>query len=535
MHLNDDQLTEVFESVYERSDADAREAPEWSAIPKPVAGDASGWRGPLVAVMAAAAVFLIIGAVGVLFASWSGSDAPPASGNVEGMVLELYLANDIDDEQLQLITETLTTQSGVIDWRYISKAEAYEAALVQYADSEDDLRIVEENPDHFTASILLLVANATDLTVIRTFAFETFPAPTSGLMGGGSGWGTLANPPFGISLPWPPINGGWVLESLDISGVEATVGPGVDDVSLSWIEIGTALAGHADCTSFRGPPDGYSFTDGVLIPGEITVRNLECDSFIVDAFIGMLQDNPDGIDVELTTSGMVWAAGQSRLVFTRRFAPVAIAQGEAQNGVIGPIDSAWHAVVTAAGGEPASDEETIRLGAVADLLVPGSGFRFASSTQDDPPVDEIGIVLFLATDLPGSGQIWACLNNYAIIGGKNVVGGTRCSSEASELLSFGFGGGGSCVPSRDVAPMLISVWGLPETATDVQFEIGDDRGQIVSVPVTASGTAQIVTIGQFPVWSVNFDGITSNHQTVLDQFLPAFENIEQVCGDSGGG
>lgn len=322
MPLSDNHLTEVFESVYERFDADAREAPEWSAIPKPVARDASGWRGPLVAVMAAAVVFLIIGAVGVLFASWSGFDAPPASGTVEGMVLELYLANDIEDEQLQLITETLTTQSGVIDWRYISKVEAYEAALVQYADSEDDLRIVEENPDHFTASIRLLVANATDLRVIRSFAFETFPAPTSGLMGAGSGWGTLANPPFGISLPWPTLNGGWVLESLSISGVEAAVGPGVGSVPLAWIEIGTALVGHADCTSFRGPPDGYSFTDGVLIPGEITVRNLECDSFIVDTFVGMLQDNPDGIKVEFTDGGMVWTERETRLVFSSWAPPV---------------------------------------------------------------------------------------------------------------------------------------------------------------------------------------------------------------------
>ncbi|GMQ94474.1 MAG: hypothetical protein BMS9Abin12_1966 [Acidimicrobiia bacterium] len=263
------------------------------------------------------------------------ADALPASGTVEGMVLELYLANDIDDEQLQLIAETLTTQSGVIDWRYISKAEAYEAALAQYADSEDDLRIVEENPDHFTASIRLLVANATDMRVIRTFAFETFPTPDSGLIGGGGGWGTLANPPFGISLPWPPINGGWALESISISGVETAVGPGAGTVPLAWIEIRTALAGHADCTSFRGPPDGYSFTDEVLIPGGITVRNLECDSFIVDAFVGMLHDNPDGIDVEFTTSGMVWAAGQSRLVFSCRYLPAAI-EHDGQNPKIPP-------------------------------------------------------------------------------------------------------------------------------------------------------------------------------------------------------
>ena len=323
MPLNDDQLAEVFERVYERSDANAPEAPAWSAIPKPTAGTASGWRGPLVAVVAAAAVFLIIGAVGVLFALWSGSDAPPASGTVEGNVLELFLANDIDDEQLQLITETLTTQSGVIDWRYIGKAEAYEAALVQYADSEDDLRIVEENPDHFTASIRLLVTNA-DMRAIRRFAFETFPAPDSGLMGGGLGWGTLTSPLFVMSLPSPPINGGWALESISNSGVETAVGRGVGNGPPAWIEIGTALAGHADCTSFHGLPDGYSFTDGVLIPGEITVGTAECDSFIVDAFVGILHDNPDGIDVEFTTSGMVWTAGRSRLVFSRYF-PAAIA------------------------------------------------------------------------------------------------------------------------------------------------------------------------------------------------------------------
>ena len=315
MPLNHDQLTEAFGSVYERINAGAPEAPEWSAILKPTGGDASGRKGPLTALAAAVVVLLVVGGVGVLYAPWLRSDTAPASAPVEGVVVVLYLADDIDADQLRLVTETLTTQPVVMDWRYVTKTEAHEEALVQYADNENIIRVLEENPDHLPASIRLLTASVTDATAIQAFAFQMFPAPTSGLTGGAIGRGTLANTPLGISLPVEPIEGFWVLESFNVSGAETAVEPGVNTVTMPWIEIGTALIGNTGCNGFRGSPSAYSFTDGVLMPGEVIVQAVGCDSPVEDAFIGILWDSPDGIEVEFSARGMVWVAGDTRLVF----------------------------------------------------------------------------------------------------------------------------------------------------------------------------------------------------------------------------
>ncbi|MCZ7534263.1 MAG: hypothetical protein M5U23_12830 [Acidimicrobiia bacterium] len=195
----------------------------------------------------------------------------------------------------------------------------------------------------------------------------------------------------------------------------------------------------------------------------------------------------------------------------------------------------WEKIAMEHGAEPVSDAKIARAaGDPVPGMVPGSGFGFATSTQTDPPVDELGIVLYLATDSTESDQLYACVTDYAIIDGKTAVGSGRCESKPWDLLSFGFSASGGCLPSAETAPMLITVWGLPSTATEVAFEVGHDRGHIVSVP--ASGTAQVVVTGQSPIWSVNFEGINSEHRAELDQFLPAFENIAERCGaDSGPG
>jgi hypothetical protein len=265
-----------------------------------------------------AAVVMLLGVVGslVVFAIVSRSDMPPTGASGEGQVVALYLATDIGDEQSRLVVETLTAWPGVVDWRYVTKTEAYEEALVRYAHSDRIIRLLEENPDYLPASIRLLVATETDMRAIRAFAFETFPPPDMGLTGGASGRGTLADASFPISLPRPLIEGGRVLESFNINSVETAVEPGVNAVSVPWIEIGTALGGNTGCNGFHGPPDGYSFTDGVLIAGEVTVRAVGCNSPVEEAFIGMLWNHPDGIDVEFTDGGMVWTAGDTRLVFT---------------------------------------------------------------------------------------------------------------------------------------------------------------------------------------------------------------------------
>lgn len=327
MPRNDDQLTEVFERVYERVDASASEAPEWSTIAKPTVGSAVGRKGPLTALVAAAAVFILVGGVAMVYAPWLRSDTSPASGPIEGVVVAVYLADDIDAYQLQRVTDTLTTQSAVIDWRYVSKTEAYEEARVRWADDERTSRVLEENPDLLPASIRLLTANQSDAVAIRAFAFEMFPTPTAGVVAGASASGTLANTRFPISLPVPPIDGFWVLESFSIDGVDTGVDVGVNAVTRPWIELGTALAGNTGCGSFHGTPDGHSFTDGVLTPGEIVLRAAGCDSATENAFVAMLRDYPEGIEIEVLHGDMVWTAGDTQLVFTSSEAPIPPAAG----------------------------------------------------------------------------------------------------------------------------------------------------------------------------------------------------------------
>lgn len=271
-------------------------------------------RRPLPRWVAAATLLVVVGSLAV-FSIVSRSDTSPPGADRGGPVVVLYLADNIDAEQLQLVVETLTTLPGVIDWRYVSKTEAYEEALDQYAHGERIIRLLEENPDYAPASIRLRVATVTDMTAIRAFAYQTFPPPDMGLMGSISWHGTLADFNLPISLPAQPIEGFWVLESFTVSGVETAVDPGVNTVKVPWIEIGTALGGNAGCNSFHGSPNAYSFTDGVLLPGEIAVRAVGCNSPVEEAFIGMLWDYPDGIAVEFTGEGMVWLAGDTRLMF----------------------------------------------------------------------------------------------------------------------------------------------------------------------------------------------------------------------------
>lgn len=197
-------------------------------------------------------------------------------------------------------------------------------------------------------------------------------------------------------------------------------------------------------------------------------------------------------------------------------------------------DPEWVSAATAAGAVPARDDDLARAGLDMDSVVLGSGFKFPSTTQASPAIDEMGIVMFLSKDSPDSEQTWTCINDFARIGEEVIAGGGHCTtSEVSKMLSFGFSGSGSCVPSPEVAPTFLSLWGLPDEATDVSIVVGDSETLIV--PVSTSGTAQVVITGQVPVWSITFKGMTDEHQVELDRFLPANLKIESVCGDAGGG
>ncbi|MCL1598726.1 MAG: permease-like cell division protein FtsX [Actinomycetia bacterium] len=228
MSTTDDRIAVVFRDVYERIDAEAPEVPEWSAIPKPGLQPSPTWRGPFIAVAVAAAILIVLG-VTSLVVPWQRAATSPVGGtDVEGVVVAVYVADDIDPEQLAVITETLTTAPGVIDWRYVSKTEAYEEKMVEWADREDYIEILRDNPDILPASIRLLTGNQTEAKAIETLIDETLPMPTSGIMGFAVARGTLSNVDLGFGYdensPFAAlhtITEGWVAVVLLDDGISA--------------------------------------------------------------------------------------------------------------------------------------------------------------------------------------------------------------------------------------------------------------------------------------------------------------------------
>ncbi len=256
MSAIDDRTSDVFREVYERLDAESPEAPEWSAIPMSGFRPFPVWRGAFVAAAVAAAVLLVIGVTG-LIAPWQRSvTSPVGSADVEGVIVAVYLADDIDADQLAIVTETLTTAPGVIDWRYISKTEAYEEKMVEWADREDYIEILRDNPDILPASIRLLTGNQTDAKAVDTLILKTFPTPASGVMGLAIARGTLSEVdlPFGYDGNSPfmalhTINEGWVAVVLLDDGIAAdqrdqaieTLGAQRGVIEVLYIDKATAL------------------------------------------------------------------------------------------------------------------------------------------------------------------------------------------------------------------------------------------------------------------------------------------------------
>lgn len=202
MRHDDNRFTDIFRDVYERTDAEAPEAPEWSVIPKPDIDHAHPWwKGPSIALAAAAVVILVIGIVAI-YSLRLGRDAAPASAPTEGPIVAIDLADDISDNQRQQLVEMLTSQPGVIDWRYVDKAKAYEEALVRFGSSERLLQKLGENPEDFLpASIRLLTGSQAEAKAIEVLALAD--TPTNGVIGGSRYHGTLwsASPAFAVPGP----------------------------------------------------------------------------------------------------------------------------------------------------------------------------------------------------------------------------------------------------------------------------------------------------------------------------------------------
>jgi len=223
---DEDRLTEVFRDIYQRADAEAPEAPDWSSIPRSDLDRSVGWRGPLAALATAAVILVVVGVAAILVPWQRSNTLPVGASDTEGVVVAVYLADDIDSGQLAVVTETLTTAPGVIDWRYISKTEAYEEMMVEWADREDYIEILRDNPDILPASIRLLTGNQTEAKTIETLIHKTLPMPTSGIMGLAVARGTLSwvELPFGYDGNSPfaalhTISEGWVTVVLLDDGI----------------------------------------------------------------------------------------------------------------------------------------------------------------------------------------------------------------------------------------------------------------------------------------------------------------------------
>ncbi|GMR02316.1 MAG: hypothetical protein BMS9Abin20_0646 [Acidimicrobiia bacterium] len=199
MPLSDDQFRDIFRDVFEHIDTEAPDAPEWSAITKPVTTRPAGWRGPAIALAAGAAVLIIVG-VTAISSPWFRAETPPAASEAEGVIVSVTLADDIDAGQLERVIEALTTDPRVLDWRYVDKTEAYEEALLQWAGSEGTIRLLRENPSLLPATLRLLTANQTDAKAIQVLALEMFPPPTFGIMGFATARGTLTSVDLPISI-----------------------------------------------------------------------------------------------------------------------------------------------------------------------------------------------------------------------------------------------------------------------------------------------------------------------------------------------
>jgi len=205
MPLSDDRYNELIREVFQHTDDEAPDAPEWPAMHgmhgmhgmRTERG--SKWRGPTIALTAAVVVLVVVG-VAVMSLSRFRDEGPSVASGSDGVVLAVNLADEIDDAQLQQIIETLTADPRVLDWRYVDQTEAYEEALIQWAESEYTIRILRENPNLVPATLRLLTANQTDAKAMQLLATETFPSPTSGVAGFATWRGDLTDDQPGISI-----------------------------------------------------------------------------------------------------------------------------------------------------------------------------------------------------------------------------------------------------------------------------------------------------------------------------------------------
>jgi hypothetical protein len=161
-------------------------------------------------------------------------------------------------------------------------------------------------------------------------------------------------------------------------------------------------------------------------------------------------------------------------------------------------------------GQPVSDDEFEAL--FLERPVPGTARRLAWTVGYD---GQYTLGLFAARMAGESYEGYQyCLFDYGSTSGGGRFGGGRCVQTVerfAELLAFGVGGSGRCV--EPVAHMWY-VWGVPESADSVIFELSDGTrltGQSVN------GVALVATGRDVTVDSITFEGITTGQLAEIEK------------------
>ena len=166
---------------------------------------------------------------------------------------------------------------------------------------------------------------------------------------------------------------------------------------------------------------------------------------------------------------------------------------------------------TAMLGDPISDDEFRAMLFIGFDPVPDSARRLAWTSAY---LGRYSLGLFYAEVVMEGSDPWFCIFEYgaASDGDRSPFGGGGQCAPTPEMISFGVGGGGTCL---EPVTNMLSVWGVPESAESVVFELSDGT-QLVGQ--TVNGVAQVAWGSDQQVRSVTFEGATADQIEKLTEF-----------------
>ena len=162
-------------------------------------------------------------------------------------------------------------------------------------------------------------------------------------------------------------------------------------------------------------------------------------------------------------------------------------------------------------GDPISDDEFRTMLFIGFDPVPDSARRLAWTPAY---LGRYSLGLFYAEVVMEGSDPWFCMFQYgaASDGDRSPFGGGGQCAPTPEIISFGVGGGGTCL---EPVTNMLSVWGVPESAESVVFELSDGT-QLVGE--TVNGIAQVAWESDQQVRSVTFEGATADQIEELTEF-----------------